>query len=136
MKPNWSLSVKVDNYLADKVAWVDFSRPFVQCLISMGLTEEECLQEVTNGNNVPDSNQQAAVSPSTYCQLLIFTITCSQIHPLSTMPKPAASKRRRPKGTASVITSSPFRKKPGRKLEPRCLDQASSSVPCEKQENK
>jgi hypothetical protein len=112
MKPNWSLSVKVDYYLADKVARVHFSRPFVQCLISMGFTEETCLQEVTNGNNVPDSNQQAAVSPSTSCQLLIFTVTRSQIHPLSTRPKPAASKRGRPKGTASVITSSPFRKNP------------------------
>jgi hypothetical protein len=97
MKPNWSLSVKVDYYLADKVARVHFGRPFVQCLISMGLTEEECLQEVTNGNNVPDSNQQAAVSPRISCQLLIFKITRSQIHPLSTRPKPAVSKRRRPK---------------------------------------
>jgi hypothetical protein len=110
MKSNWSLSVKVHYYLADKVTRVHFSRPFVQCLISMGLTGEECLQEVTNGNNTPDSNQQAAVSPSTSCQLLIFTITHSQIHPLSTRPKPTASKRSRPKGTASEITSSPFRK--------------------------
>jgi hypothetical protein len=72
-KPDWPLSVKVGYYLADKVARVHFSRPFVQCLISTGLTEEECLQEVTNGNNVPESSQQAAVSPSTSCQSLIFT---------------------------------------------------------------
>jgi hypothetical protein len=64
--------------------------------------EEECLQEVTNGNNVPDSNHQAAVSPSTSCQSLIFTVTRSQIHPLSTRPKPTASKRGRPRGGASL----------------------------------
>jgi hypothetical protein len=127
MNQNWSLSVKVDYYLADKVARVHFIRPFVQCLISMGLTEEEYLQEVTNGNNVPEFNQQAAVSPSTSCQLLIFTVTRSQIHPLSTRPKPAASKRGRPKATASVITSSPFRKNPadswnrGASTKPRAL---------------
>jgi hypothetical protein len=71
--------------------------------------EEECLQEVTNDNNVPDSNQQAAVSPSTCCQSLVIIVTPSQIHPLSTTFKPAASNRGRPKGTVSVITSSPFR---------------------------
>jgi hypothetical protein len=91
---------------------------------------EECLQEVTYGN-VPDCNQQAAESQSISCKSLIFTVTRSQIHPIFTRPKPAASKRGRPKGTASVITSSP-----GRKSEPRCLNQASSSVPREKQENK
>jgi hypothetical protein len=43
------------------------------------------------------------------------------------MPKPAASKRGRPKGTASVITSSPFRKNPaerrnrGASSKPRAL---------------
>jgi hypothetical protein len=56
-----------------------------------------------------DSNQQATMSPSTSCQSPVFTVTLSQICSLSTRPKPAASKRGRPKGTVSVITSSTFR---------------------------
>lgn len=34
---------------------------------------EAVFPEVTNGSDVPDANQQTAVSPSTSCQSLIFT---------------------------------------------------------------
>jgi hypothetical protein len=44
------------------------------------------------------------------CQSTVFTVTASQILSLSTRPKPAASKRGRPEGTASVNTSSAFGK--------------------------
>jgi hypothetical protein len=48
---------------------------------------EAVFPEVTNGSDVPDANQQTAVSPSTSCQSLVFTVKPTHVHLLSTTPK-------------------------------------------------
>jgi hypothetical protein len=69
--------------------------------VDFSASEEGCLRQVTSSNNVKDSSQQAAISPSTSCQSLAYNTKNKN----STPPPKTRNRHKNQNGPPSHISA-------------------------------